>query len=217
MESIELAGVVLLTQNIGEYDRRLVILTRERGKITAFARGARRSNSPLMAVCNPFVFARFTLYEGRSAYTLVRADVTAYFTELAAEQPEVYYGFYFLELASYFTREGIEAQGEVNLLFVALHALLKKKMDLDLIRRAFECRMLSLAGELREIEEGRNIHPAASYAVRYAATCDVRGLFSFSLEEEAKKDFVRYIASEMKRCVDRPLKTLAVIEAVGGG
>lgn len=210
---VELSGVVLLTQPVGEYDKRLVILTRERGKITAFAHGARRAKSPLIAVSNAFVFAVFSLREGREAYTLVSAEAADYFEGLAVCLPGAWYGFYFLELAGYYGREGIPAGEMVNLVYVALKALMKDVMPTELIRRVYEERMMVINGEFAvPSADRRNFAPAAFKALDYAASAPYGRLFSFVLEGEALRDYTEYVRRAVKRTVDRSFKSLDVIE-----
>ena len=211
MELIELTGAVLLAQPVGEYDKRLVILTGERGKVTAFAHGARRPNNALMAASNPFVFGTFLLAEGRTAYTLRSAEVVNYFSELPMRQPEVYYGFYFLELASYWAQEGMECTEMVNLLYITLRALMKGHHSLTLIRSIYECRIMTINGVFAPPETPAGIDESAWYALSFVSSCSLSKLYSFGLSEKAERDFTRAVRKRLSGCVDKKLKSLAML------
>ena len=146
-------GMVLFAAPSGEFDRRVVILTKERGKITAFARGARRPNSSLLAATNLFAFGTFSVYEGKTAYTLVQAQITNYFRELASSLEEAYYGCYFLELASYYARENVEETELLKLIYQSLRALMNQKLDNRLVRAVFELKTMVIQGEYPEMFE----------------------------------------------------------------
>lgn len=140
-------GMVLSVSHMDEYDKRVVILTKECGKISAFAKGARRPNSPLLACTEPFTFAEFTLFRGRNSYTIKSANVINYFTELREDLEDVYMGMYFLEMASYYTRENIEAAEVLKLVYQSLRALRVTSLHRDLVRSVFELKMITINGE----------------------------------------------------------------------
>ncbi len=147
MNQIEVTGMILVAGSIGEYDRRVEILTKERGRISAFAKGARRPTSTLVSATNPFVFGKFTLYQGRNSYTLVHAKVENYFSELRNDIEGAYYGFYFLEIATYYTREGNDETEMLKLLYQTFRALIKKTVPLRLVRCIYELKSMSIQGE----------------------------------------------------------------------
>ncbi len=140
------SGMVLSAATIGEYDKRVVLLTRERGRISAFARGARRPKSTLSAGTEPFTFGDFYIYRGRDYYTIEQIDAKNYFPKLRTDLDDLYMAMYFCEVAQYFTREGMEAKEELNLLYMSLSALSLPSLSRQLVRYIYELRMLSIAG-----------------------------------------------------------------------
>lgn len=147
MNQVTVMGMVLSAVPIGEYDKRVVILTKEKGKISAFARGARKPGNALSGMINPFSFGEFTIYEGRTSYTLMSASISNYFAGLREDMEGAYYGFYFLEIASYYCKEANDEREMLKLLYQTLRAILNSKIPNRLIRYIYELKTICINGE----------------------------------------------------------------------
>lgn len=145
--NITVTGMVLSAIPIGDYDKRITILTRERGKIAAFVRGARRSGNQMMAAANPFAFGQFEVYQGKSTYTAVRAEIQNYFRELSQDYDMVCLGSYFLEVAGYYAQENTGEGERLKLLYQTLRAMESGRFDRELIRDVYELKTLAINGE----------------------------------------------------------------------
>ncbi len=214
MREVEkLTGMVIKASPVGEMDKRLVILSRERGKITAFARGARRPGNPLMAVSRPFAFGQFSLYEGRDSYTLRSAEITNYFEALALDVDGTCYGSYFLELADYYARENMDGTGLLKLLYQSIRALLKPALENELVQRVFELKAMVLNGEYTE-HPPRPVSDSAAYAWEYVIASPAEHLYTFTLTVPVLEEFGRCVEINKKRYVDREFHSLKILKAM---
>lgn len=214
-EAISLMGMVLKVSPVGEYDRRLVILTRERGKITAFARGAKRPGSSLMAASRPFVFGKFKLYEGRDAYSLASAEVKNYFTEIGEDVEAACYGSYFLEFADYYGRENVEGTELLLLLYQSMRALLKPALPDSLVQLVFELRAMAANGEYTA-QPPKRVSDSAVYAWEFILSSSLETLYTFVLKEEVQRELRECVEMNKRRFLDREFKSLGILRELQG-
>ena len=212
-DCVEVTGIVLKTIPIGEYDKRVVILTKERGKIAAFARGARKPNSRFLAPTTPFAFGTFQVYEGKSSYNISEISVSNYFENLRQDFEGAYYGMYFLELCDYCTRENNDEIQILRLLYQSLRALSAAGLDRRLVRAVFEIRLIVENGEFPGLPE-RGISDTCRYALSFIAQTPVEKLYTFALKEEVLTELMQLAKRYRKEFLPGNFQSLSILDSI---
>lgn len=213
-EAVTLNGMVLLSAPSGEFDRRLVLLTTGQGERSLpLPTGPGDRGNPLMACTRTFVFGKFTLYEGRTAYNLQSAQVANYFDELSSDMEGACYGSYFLELADFYSQENMDATEQLKLLYQSLRALLKPAIPNRLVRRIFELKMMVINGEYTE-QPLSPVSDSCAYAWEYVVLSPVEGLYRFALTDEVLREFERVVESGRRRFLRHECRSLEILEVL---
>lgn len=243
-DKVELTGMVISAIPVGEFDKRIVLLTKERGKISGFAKGARRQNSPLLAAAKPFSFGTFECFEGRSSYNIYQAQITNYFEKLSMDFESAYYGMYFLEFADYYTRENNDEREMLKLLYVALRALENPRLDRKLVRYVFELKAMVINGEYPQCFccvncgstdeltgfshekhgvvcrtcmyeiHGEQVRESTIFTMQYVISSSIEKLYTFTVTDEVLSEFGRILERLRRSVIDKNFKTLEIIESL---
>ncbi|WWR14826.1 DNA repair protein RecO [Lachnospiraceae bacterium JLR.KK008] len=211
-EFIVVTGMVIKTMPVGEYDRKITILTKERGKISAFAKGARRQTSRFSAAANPFSFGTFKLFPGKTSYNVMEADISNYFEGLRADFEGAYYGIYFLEISDYYARENNDEREMLKLLYQSMRALQNEHLLNLLIRYIFEIRAMAVNGEFSDTLETEAIDVSTRYAVSHIVQSPIEKLYTFTVTPEVLAELGKIAGKARKRVMDRNFKSLEVLD-----
>jgi DNA repair protein RecO (recombination protein O) len=142
------AGIVLRVHKLGEADRIITVLTRERGLVRAVAKGIRKTTSRFGGRLEPFMHVDLQLAEGRSLDIITQVEtVNAFAKDLGANYAAYTAGTAMLETAERLVQEdGEPAVPQFQLLVGALRALTEGRMTPSLILDSYQLRALSIAG-----------------------------------------------------------------------
>ena len=135
---------------MGEADILVTFYTRERGKVRAMARGARRSNSKLVGHFEPLTQVKLSLAQGRNLDYVTQAQVLDGFGSLKENLEAITKGLYLAELVDGFGSEANPNQSLYRLVIDALQAI-EAEPDSDLPMRFFELHLLQVSGLMPEL------------------------------------------------------------------
>lgn len=205
-------GIVLKAEPIGEYDRRVVLLTKERGKISAFARYARKPGNKLMASTNPFSFGQFKLFVRRDSYSIMETEISNFFESLRTDFEGAYYGMYFLEICDYYCRENNDEKLMLKLLYQSLRAITLPSIPNTLIRCIFECKSIMINGEYQQAIPPDKLHETTMYTLEYIWDTPVEKVYSFTLKEDILEELTVYCRTLCKITWDKKFNSLEILE-----
>ncbi|MGB2991072.1 MAG: DNA repair protein RecO [Paenisporosarcina sp.] len=162
-------GIVLKTQDYGEANKIVTLFSREGGKITAMARGAKKPASRLAAITQPFTHGSFLIQQGRGMGTMQQGEQVESYRHIRQDIEATAYASFIVELIDRAVDDRSPQPSIFNLLQHALHAI-SDEYDPEAIALFVEWKMLPVTG----------IYPTLHQCTNCGAT---EGEFAFSFQQ----------------------------------
>lgn len=162
-------GIVIRSIDYSESNKIVTLYTREWGKVGVMARGAKKPNSRLSAVTQPFVYGYFLVQRSSGLGLLQQGDIISSMRGLKEDIFLTAYASYIVELTDKCTEEKKPNPFHFELLFQTLNYM-NEEYDPEILVNIYELKMLNSLG----------LYPTLDRCVFCGAT---EGHFSFSIRE----------------------------------
>lgn len=156
MKNIKTKGIILVENNMGDYDKMLTMLTPGFGKIGCHAKGARRSKSNLMAGTQFLCFGEYLLYKGSNTYNINSCEPIEIFYNIRIDYDKLKYVAEIIKIICDVTNENDNSYRILQLLLNTLYTISELDKNLELVLAIFKIRLLSILGFTPNINKCKN-------------------------------------------------------------
>lgn len=144
-------AIVLRRINIGETDRVVTLYTREKGKLSAVAKGARRPSSKLAGATELFSYGRYFLAVGRELDIITQAETLHSFPAIRRDLKRIAHATYLVELINAMVEEREANYSLFDTLLSSLY-LIDGEVDPEIVARHFDLQVMSILGYRPELD-----------------------------------------------------------------
>lgn len=146
MYHVKEKGIVIKEINVGEADKIVTLLTKNHGKLSGAAKGARRPKSRLLAGTQFLCYSDFVMFKGKDLYSINSCDVIEPFYDLRSDIIKLTYAAHMADILEDVLMEEQPSGRTMQLFLNTLHMLAKSDKPPALISRIFEFRLLTILG-----------------------------------------------------------------------
>ena len=144
--SLNVSALVLRSSIYSDYDRMVTLLTEERGRVDAVARGCRRPKSELMNAAEPFVCGQYQLYFNHERYSVTQCKITDGFFGLRGDYERLCLGAKWLKKLEAVSVPEQPCPGLLQCALTALTYLTHSELDLALLDCMFNLKLSFFGG-----------------------------------------------------------------------
>lgn len=211
-------AVVIKAQDYKENDKLVWLYTEQFGKVTAIARGAKKSKSKLFALTLPLCYADYALFKGKSLFNLQEGKIENSFQGLLSNLDKLTYSSYVCELIDICMQDGENNKKLYKDFITCLYLLNTDALDYEMLIRSFELKLLKATGyglnldncvscknkitvtnyisishfggvcETCNRQHGIYISKPAYNALRFLNNTDMEKVYRLNVNEDVKKD-----------------------------
>lgn len=207
MAFLKTRGIVVKEVGTGEADKIITIFSRNRGRISALAKGGKRPKSKLSAGSQLMCYGEYVLYSGKDMYSVNSCEVLEPFYEIRNDMVKLTYAAHFMDIVQEIIQENQPSPKLLQLLLNSLHMLAKTEKPPELVSRVFELRALSTAGYAPHVRScmlcGLESERAYSFSFSICGficgreKCSAEDRFAFELSHGAAKAIQHIICASM--------------------
>lgn len=132
-------------------DRILLLLTKEQGLITAYAKGAKKPSGKMAAATELFSYSRFSLFHYKDRYSINNAELEKSFLRLRGDILGLALASYICEVTAELAPKEQPAEELFRLFLNALHFVNEGDRDYNLIKAIYELRVMTLSGFMPDL------------------------------------------------------------------
>lgn len=143
LEKIE--GIIIKTIDYGETNKIITIFSKNIGKFSALARGAKKPRSRMAAVAQPFILGQFFVYVNQGLSTIQQGEIIDSFRGIREDIVKTAYTAYITEL----TEKLLDEKSPDPFLYEQLHETMKwiaEKEDSEIPIMMYELKLFGKGG-----------------------------------------------------------------------
>ncbi len=152
MNLIKVKGIVIKETQYKDNDKIVTILTDKLGKVSCVAKGAKKTNSPILANAQYLVYSEFVLYKSNNFYYINSAAVINTFYSLRIDLDKLQVAFDLTKLLQNVVNEDEDTSDILKLFLNTIYVVENYDKNIKIVTATFKIKLFQLLGFSPRIE-----------------------------------------------------------------